>query len=192
MRLIILVALLTIGCSGSVTKPTEHTPAIGLIGQSNAMLLRPFLAEKIPVTAYYGEVASINCWSNVGSCWLRVKPFLSANLDAIVWSQGEYDALITEMPIAEYHSKFSDLVARIRAESKSDLRVILIEMGPFFDNGRGGVLGPVYQQYKRDWVMQDKNAAYIPIHDLEFQPDQVHMTNQGYMDLADRILARVK
>lgn len=178
------------GCS-SPTRPTARGPVtLALAGQSNAILIRPFLGEH--VTAFYGEVQPIACWAPSAACWAAFRPTLRP-VDAFVWSQGEYDALLSETPVAAYAAAQSDLVARVRAATGNPaLLVVVLQMGPFFDGPRAGVLGPQYQAWRRSWAASDAHAVFVETAGLEYRADEVHMTDAGYAALAGRIVAAVE
>ena len=158
------------------------------------MLIRPFLAEVAELPAFYGEVTTIApCWSQNGSCWLTLRPQLAPRLDAFVWWQGEYDAILDPpTPIEVYAQRQTDLITRIRsANGNPRLLVVVLQMGPMFDGPRGGTIGPAYQQFKREWAAADVNAVYVPTADLAWRTDEVHMTDQGYRDVSARIREQV-
>lgn len=184
--IMLLLALLLASCA-SPTQPTRPV-ALALAGQSNAALLKPFLAEH--VVAFSGEVTTIApCWSAEGACWSRLS--LPSTLDAFVWSQGESDVLTAETPLDVYAARWADLVRRVRA-GRPGLLVVVLQMGPMFDGPRSGALGPVYQAWRRDWAARDGHAVFIETADLEWRSDEVHMTDAGYTALAARIVAAVE
>lgn len=195
LLLAVLGLLLSAGCARSpvtpsvtADNPTAVTVALG--GQSNAILIRPYLAERVPVVAFYGEVTTINpCWTAAGACWLALRAGLSRDVTAFVWSQGESD-VIAGTPLDVYAAAQQDLFARVRSVAPH-ARIVVLEMGPFMINGRGGDLGHAYQRWRREWAAT-VGAVYIKTSDLEWQADDIHMTAQGYRDTVTRILAQVE
>lgn len=196
-----LLLLMTVGLAGCGSAPRLTGPSaravfsgplrLGLAGQSNAMLLRPFLAEVSDVRSFYGEVTTIApCWSVHGTCWTALRPTLAEPLDAFVWWQGESDVLAGT---TNYAPAFEDLVRRVRSENrKPALLVVVMQLGPFADNGRGGDVGKLIQQQRREWVARDGHAIYVVTQDLEYRVDDVHMTDRGYRDVSARIVETVK
>lgn len=210
---VVFAAFVLSGCQ-ALTQPTPSSaPAartgllkLGLAGQSNSILIRPFLEEHASVVGY-GEVTAIDpCWSAQGSCWQTLQPQLHGELDAFVWWQGEMNILQCVVPdhygpcAPTYGPAFVDLMARVRLEYaewrrqarlpvKPDLLIVVMQMGPW-----AAAVGkdlPVERETVA-WVKQDRNAAYIETRDLEWRQDGIHMTDRGYRDLVERTVAAIR
>lgn len=186
--LVLGLALISLAGCASPTRPSQPRPVrLALAGQSNSMLLRPALGNA--VVAFYGEVQPIACWTVTERCWSLLRPQLQP-VDAFVWWQGEYDAMLETR---DYSARLSDLVARVRAAvGNPRLLVVVPQMGPMFDGPRMGTAGDALQRERKAWVAQDINALYIETQDLPYQADEVHMTPEGYAGVAARVLARVE
>jgi hypothetical protein len=157
---------------------------LGLSGQSNALAVRPFLERVDRVVGYQVPSTRIACWDiddvafEGNRCWHQLLRTLTVPLDAFVWWQGEADA-----GTAQYYARLDALVRRVRAASLNlQLPVAVVQLGPASTRVLGGP-GFVAQR----WARTDAHAVYVPTHDLEFEPDGIHMTAAGYAAAARRI-----
>ena len=86
-----------------------------------------------------------------------------------------------------YGAALADLVARIRANvGNPQLLIVLMQYGMQYSGHTNGS-----EQASIAWVGNDPHALYVPTHDLEFLPDQTHMTTAGYSAVAARIASMV-
>ena len=181
-------ALFSAACS-TVTAPDVDGPLkIGLAGQSNAVLLRPILAEVAKVTGAGDQGATpITCWGLTidGICWRNLQTALRQDkpLDAFVWWQGESDA---DNP--NYAAPFRDLIARVRAETQQpNLLILVMQWGQTYSGRPNGA-----EAAQRAFVASDANAVFVPTADLEFKPDGTHMTDDGYRAASRRVVSIVR
>ena len=180
-------------CGGSPTAPAQAAAptvlTLGLAGQSNSILMRPFLADVATVVGAGDQVTTIDCWSAGGDCWRGLEPTLHARLDAFVWWQGESDvAAGTSGPV--YMAALADLVQRIRATTGNPrLLIVIMQMGTAYS---GNLPDGAYQR-ARQWSAQDGNSVYVETQDLEYRWwDSAHMTEAGYAAVCLRIAAVVR
>ena len=178
-----------VGCGRvSPIQPTNTAPLlVGLAGQSNSILLRPFLNQIVDVVGAGDEVTTISCWREDGQCWQQLKPTIR-NIDAFVWWQGESD-VAERTRGSVYAEALDDLMHRVRAAAGNHkLFVVVMQMGTAYS---GNLPDGAYQRAFQ-WTLQDENAAWVETQDLEYRWwDTAHMTERGYQDVSRRIMGIV-
>ena len=184
----VALCLAASACLHSPTAPSSALPRLGLAGQSNAVLLRPILAEVAWVTGAGDQGATpITCWSGTsidGICWRNLQTALRQDkpLDAFIWWQGESDA-----DNSNYAEPFRDLIARVRAETAQPrLLILVVQWGSVYGGRHGGA-----EDAQRAFVASDSAARFVRTDDLPFR-DGTHMTDDGYRQLSARIVGIVK
>lgn len=185
-KILCLVAVLgTSACTHSPIAPSMSEPLVlGLAGQSNSILMRPFLSQVATVVGAGDQVTTIDCWSANGECWHELEPTLHTRLDAFVWWQGESDVMMLT-PEASYRAQMADLMRRVRLAANNQ-RLLIVVM----QYGLQWVGTP--DQAPRAWVLSDRDAVYVETRDLEFRWwDPAHMTESGYAAVSERIASIV-
>jgi hypothetical protein len=170
------------------------TPLVlGLSGQSNAGRIRPFLEARATVAGNAAAGTGISCWADVphvdndyaGLCWAGLQPLLAArrDFDAFVWWQGDTEL---DHPTT-YTAALADLVRRVRADTQNPrLLIVVLQLGAVNGDDPEGAGAQA-----RTWAQRDPDAIYLETRDKEYQADRQHMTDQGYRDVVERIVAAV-
>lgn len=158
---------------------------IALSGQSNALKLRPYLADALRASGknlvgWQKGAQQISVWDAGQQGWLGLSQSLGPHVQALVWWQGESDG---ENGIAAgYQSRLASFIARVRtAVGNPSLPVYLIEVGshPLFAE-----IGPQQSAY----CASDAHCHFIGSASL---PAYVsHMDPAGYATVAS-LLASV-
>jgi hypothetical protein len=189
-RSLLIVAVITSAACSSVTGPSslaQQPVALSLAGQSNARLSRPALTSNpdihlLPVESICPTIAY---WADEpGSCWPALQQGIRGqHLDAFLFWQGESDI---ENP--HYAEQLSDLIRRVRAEvGNPNLLIVLMQYGRAYSGFPNGS-----EAASLAFVAQDPHAIYVLTHDLEWLPDNGHMTEAGYTAVAQRIVAMIR
>lgn len=185
---IILLALLTSACAGSTMAPSvTPAPPVVLSGQSNAQFVEPFLRAtytgSVRVSAASGMPISAWDWTDLGSSgasWRALEPLLTADLRAFVWWQGESDA---NNP--QYAEELRALMDHIRAVAGRQLPLVIVQVEntPELQNVRA---------IQAAYVANDPNARLVSTDGAPLRPGEVHLTDEGYRMVADRIVAALR
>jgi hypothetical protein len=181
---VVVAALLAAGCGApSAAGPSLPVSAVLLSGQSNAGGVSPFLAaayrpSDVFVSAHGGE--PIRKWAPGSLYWIELARLLRQPLKAFIWWQGESD-----LDSTTYLADLIDLVARVRAANHSpDLLVIVVRILPQ-PHGRGAGVRAAQEAF----VQADTNAILVSSDGVPAQADGVHLTDAGYRQVAERIVA---
>lgn len=189
----ILVSAGLTGCSHLPVAPatlplSQRQVKLALVGQSNARLSRPVFAQHpdISLVPIQLNCPTIADWAEDGSCWPSLqKDIHNQPMDAFVFWQGASD--ITN---PHYYAALSDLIRRIRIEvGNPKLLIVLMQYGRAYSgfSVEGGS-----EPASIAFVAHDPHSIYVPTHDLEWLPDNGHMTEAGYAAVVRRIVAMVR
>jgi len=177
-------------CADLPTAPTIQGPiTLAVAGQSNARMSRPALAAHPDVRLAPVEsiCPTIAYWAADGQCWPALQSTLAdAPVDAFMFWQGESD-----IDNRSYDVALADLIRRVRSATNTPrLLVVLIQYGPAYSgfsvDGKGSEAASVA------FTKQDAHAIYVPTHDLQWLPDNGHMTEAGYTAVAQRVVTMIK
>ncbi len=194
-----LALTLAVGCAQSPTAPAsvpvQPPPvartgplSVALVGQSNAGLGRNAFAQNPDITLVPtrpgANAAAIQYWAPELETWAALEEDLRGKtLDAFVFWQGEGDV---ENP--QYGAALADFVPRVRAVTgQPNLVIVLMQYGRAYSGRVGGS-----EDASIAFAKSDPHAIYVPTHDLEWLPDNGHMTEAGYDAVARRIVTMVK
>jgi len=125
------------------------------------------------------------------SWWLKDPGRLLSNLsdarDArwLIAYQGESDA---ERRSTTWVRDFSQLVALVRGATNPELRVLVVGLGDE-PSTSGRNLWNNLRAQQRAYADGDPLSAYTSAEGLPTQEDEVHLTREGYSDLARRVAA---
>ncbi len=197
MRKYTIVLVLSIavgsGCGRSPAAPssavtltsTQGTRSpLTLAGQSNAEYLSPYLTAVYPgavrTAAVSGEPISYWDWTDPGTSgagWRALAPSLSADLRALVWWQGESDR-----GNPRYAADMARLFAHIRqvaGNAHLPILVVQLENVPEFQDLRAAQV---------DAISADPDSRLVQTDGVPLRPGEVHMTDDGYRTMSDRIV----
>jgi len=172
----VIVAVLAAAC---VARPNDGKPTWTLSGQSNAEKLGPFLTPYAHVVGFSKTSTAIDEWAPGHPMWIRLAPSLRAAASAFIWWQGESN---NNDPPGSYRARLADLAARVRAAAhQPELLFVVIRVGPNYRPP-----GCNIWDEQQAFVARDPHAVLVPSDDLEFV-DYIHMTDNGYRQMAARI-----
>jgi hypothetical protein len=183
-----LAAAFGVGCSvprlPSAPTEAQETSLIVLAGQSNAMLLTPYLqAAYTPVLSDAEGATSIDMWANNGRLWNPLVSLLEQHPRALVWWQGETDGVDH---IAGYGAKLRDLISRARLTANDpSLLVVIVRVLPYPELAE-------IRAAEEAVVLSDRNAALVSVDAyLQPGPTNYHLSESGYRQTVQRILSAV-
>ena len=104
-------------------------------------------------------------------------------IDAIVWMQGESDAL-TPARASKYAQRLSQFIHSLRRDLKSPLSLFV--MGEVDPQGKDFPLVKVVQQMQKQVQSQVTNTILTPAKGLGKIYDHIHYSAQGQMELGKR------
>lgn len=216
-RLLMLIALvITVACGSTPsvlpTAPEQPIPApapvpvvptvttLLLSGQSNAVLVRPFLESaytvgKVDGWAYGGTeigqwlTETPWTWATFGfSPWTYLKPTLKQEARAFVWWQGESDARDSYRPNPyEYRGKLAQFITNVRAENgQGDLFIVVCQILEGTDAEAADTA--VIRDQLRAYVVSEPRSVLVSSDGLA-KRDTQHLTDEGYKEMAQRIIA---
>ena len=162
-----LIALLVINARARDT--------VLLSGQSNAVFLAPFLAERMRIETVARDSTGIAAWHADGSMWPTTLGALrSGRIRGIVWWQGESDA---NASADTYADELRELLGRMRAEV-GHVPIILVRVLDIPGNGN-----------VRNAQERIARELRLPLISCDgFQLDQSnHATETGYRTIAAQI-----
>lgn len=152
---------------------------IALSGQSNALKIRPYLADALrssgkSLSGWQKGAQPISVWDAGQPGWIGLAPTLGPQVKALVWWQGESDG--ENGVSAGYQSRLASFISRVRvAVGNPDLPVYMIEVG---SNPLFAQIGPQQAAY----CATDSNCHFIAASAL---PAYVsHMDAAGYTTVA--------
>lgn len=183
----LLPIVLTCACGGSLIAPAPSaviaprltpTRALALDGQSNALMLAPFLrtAYPLPVLMAGQSGEPIDGWAVGSPNAAALLALVAQPVQALVWWQGESDR-----NTPDYLDRLRELMARVRAAS-GDPRLLIIEVRvldlPVNANVRAA---------QEAFAVSDVNAALVSSDGFENGASD-HLTDAGYQAVTQRIL----
>lgn len=178
-----LAALLLAGACGSES-PGSPSPAVSisrplvLSGQSNALLVAPWLASiyPLPVLTVGENGRAISGWAVNAQRWRELLPHLQQPIQAFVWWQGESDR---DNP--DYLGDLRELIARVR-QVNGNSQLLVIEVRVLNLAANAGV-----RAVQEMFVQTDTNAILISSDGFQLDNGD-HLTDAGYQVVAQRIL----
>ena len=172
----VIVAVLAAACTA---RPNDGKPTWAVSGQSNAEKLAPFLTPYAHVVGFSKTSTAIDEWAPGRPMWIRLAPSLRPAASAFIWWQGESN---NNDPPGSYRARLADLAARVRAAAhQPDLLFVVIRVGPNYRPPGCNIWNE-----QQAFVERDPHAVLVPSDDLEFV-DYIHMTDNGYRQMAARI-----
>lgn len=185
--LLALGAGILAGCGAAPMAPTGQTrlpfaQPIALTGQSNAVILEPYLQALTPVIGAWENGRSITNWGPRDWLWQQLAAALATPVRALVYMQGESDCdgLATADPT--YADDFADLMTRVRAV-QPDVFVLVVTVSPLPTCDR-------VRAIQAAWVAaQGPRAALLSADDIPRRdwPSDLHLTEAGAAVLAARV-----
>lgn len=185
-----VMACVMAGCGGGPTSPTPPLLPLALTGQSQAVILAPYLQQDYagPLIGAWESGLSIAFWGPEDRMWRQLAPFLHQRLAGLVWLQGESDCEGLSTAVHDYDVRFPETMARIRHEAADDhLLILIVSVSP-----TANCVG--IRAIQAEWVATHDRAALISADEvprLNF-PADLHFTEAGAADLAKRVVAAVR
>jgi len=173
-------------CAGSPTAASQGTISRPLVlsGQSNALLVEPFLKSVYPqpVLTVGENGRAIEGWSTgpSGDHWKVLAPLLQQPIQAFVWWQGESDR-----DNANYLNDLRDLIARVRLANNNP-RLLVIEVRVLNLQQNDSV-----RAAQEAFVRTDTNAVLVSSDGFQDGVSD-HLSDIGYQTVAQRILDAAK
>jgi hypothetical protein len=173
-------------CGGSPAAPSQGTISRPLVlsGQSNALLVEPFLKSVYPqpVLTVAENGRAIEGWSTgpSGNHWKELAPLLQQPIQAFVWWQGESDR-----DNANYLNDLQDLIARVRLANNNP-RLLVIEVRVLNLQQNDGV-----RAAQEAFVRTDTNAVLVSSDGFQ-EGASDHLSDIGYQTVSKRILDAAK
>ena len=186
-----ILFLYPIGVSRSVAGQRSPLPLV-LAGQSNALLMRPYLEEAYKpgeVIGFAQDGSRIDEWSISGPYWKALTPALHRPVRAFVWWQGESDFRNPRPYLAALRA----FIDRVRREANDpNLPVLICRVVDDPTSGWSDI-----RHAQEELVSHDSHAVLVssdglPKEHPEWPRGSAHLSPEGYRAMARRVVAALR